>query len=78
MKFWRVFFQCCYLGGFAAIVVLFLDVEWETLHTDWSRALKPLVHLGVILAFLLKPLFWVLLTIVLGGHFGEWHTGDEE
>ena len=74
----RGIFRASYLLGSLAVVIFFFFLEWESLKGHFlSKVLNPLVHLGVILALLTHPGFWILIFLMLLGHLGDWRMGEE-
>ncbi|MCM8776162.1 MAG: hypothetical protein NC930_07445 [Candidatus Omnitrophica bacterium] len=78
MKSLQILYRVLYTVGFSVLVSFFLYLEWETLRDDSSKVINPLVHLGVILAFLTKPLVWAAFLFMFIGHMGELLSGKEE
>ena len=58
-------------AAFFGIIILLLYVEYRFVHGNFSNAFNPLVQLFVVGSTVLLPLFWILLVIALGAHFGK-------
>jgi hypothetical protein len=61
MRVLNVFLSAALWGSAAAILFLFVHVEWRFIHGNLANALNPLVQLFVLGSMLILPLFWLLL-----------------
>lgn len=69
MRLFQLFFVTFWFIGYVGNGILFLYIEWLYLHQDWMQILNPFLQTQVFLTLLSTPLFWLLLTIAILGHY---------